>query len=103
MATMGKYCKAYPLKKFRQFPGWTENAENASPEATDDGTSEAPRVLTDDDYLYLQENYIVTDGIFKDEHIIFDEVTPEWIEYCTRQLDFEIPEYASVPFDDPGE
>jgi hypothetical protein len=29
MAEMGKYCKAYYLKDFRKFPGWTEIAENA--------------------------------------------------------------------------
>ena len=102
MAEMGRYCKAYPLKRLREFEHWSEMAENAKPERTEDDTSEAPRVLTDDDYLYLQENYVVTDGIFKDEHVIFDNVTPEWVEYCTDKLEFEIPEYApALELDDP--
>jgi hypothetical protein len=29
MAEMGKYCKAYYLKGFRKFSGWTEIAGNA--------------------------------------------------------------------------
>jgi len=99
MATMGKYCKAYSLKKLRGFSGWTERAENARKEKQKgaDG-KEAPvtRALTDDDYLYLQENYVVTDGIFKDENIIFDQVTPEWIAYCHETLQFEIPSFTSA-------
>ena len=30
-----------------------------------------PRELTDDDYVYLQGNFTVTDGIFIDENMIF--------------------------------
>ena len=87
MATMGKYCKAYLLKQLRQFNQWNERQEN---------TSEINRTLTDDDVLYLQENYVVTDGIFKDENIVFDNVTPEWKEFCHVVLQFEIPVYESV-------
>jgi hypothetical protein len=101
MATMGKYCKAYPLKQLREFPGWIERAEHARPDAqpealpTGSPGQDTPRTLTDDDVLYVQENYVVTDGIFKDEHIIFDQVTPEWQRFCHDVLKFEIPVYAS--------
>jgi hypothetical protein len=84
---MGKYCKAYPIERLRAYSGWTEKTENYRKE------KEGEEPLTHD-FLYLQENYVVTDGIFKDEHIIFDDVTPEWIEYCQKDLEFEIPEYA---------
>jgi hypothetical protein len=100
MTTMGKYCKAYSLKKLREFCGWTERTENTRQEkqkGTDGKEVEVTRALTDNDYLYLQENYVVTDGIFKDENIIFDQVTPEWIAYCHEGLKFEIPSYASTP------
>ncbi len=98
MATMGKYCKAYSLKKLREFKGWTQKAENAAKEkqVVAGKEVEIPRGLTDNDYLYLQENYVVTDGIFKDENVIFDDVTPEWIEYCQHTLMFEIPVYEPV-------
>lgn len=94
MATMGKYCKAYSLKRLREFNGWIEKAENARKEKRQEiggkGIEET-RILTDNDYLYLQENYVVTDGIFKDENIIFDQVTPEWVSYCHDVLEFEVP------------
>jgi hypothetical protein len=52
-------------------------------------TEEVVRKLTDDDYLYLQENLTVTDGIFLDEHIIFANDTPEWREFCKNVLEWE--------------
>ena len=98
MPKMGKYCKAYPITNFRQFSEWTENSSNARPEkeVVDGNEVTTPRVITDDDFLYLQENYTVTDGIFIDENIIFDSVTPEWIEFCKNTLEFEVPVYESA-------
>ena len=93
MAEMGKYCKAYLAKHLREYPGWSENKENVRKEKMEvDGREvEVDREITDDSILYLQENYVVTDGIFKDEHIIFDKVTDEWKLFCRDRLHFEIP------------
>lgn len=98
MATIGKYCKAYSLKKLREFNHWIEISENTRKEKKEiDGQEiEVNRKLTDDDFLYLQENYIVTDGIFKDENIIFNNVTPEWQDFCYKNLGFEILTYETV-------
>jgi hypothetical protein len=88
MSILGKYCRAYPLQKLRQFPGWTEKAENSrriTREVNGEIVHEV-RKLTDDDYVYLQTNHTVTDGIFVDENVIFDDVTPEWIEFCQKVL-----------------
>ena len=91
MSTLGKYCKAYPLQRFREFSGWTEAAHNARMIRieVDGETQEVNRTLADSDYLYLQENFTVTDGIFVDEFIIFSDVTPDWIEYCQKNLAFQ--------------
>jgi len=88
MTILGKYCKGYPLFQLRRFPGWVEKRENARTirrEVKGD-VIEEPRELTDADYVYLHGNFTVTDGIFIDENIIFDEVTPEWIDYCRNVL-----------------
>jgi len=89
---MGTYCKAYPITRLREFRGWTENAQNARKveKQVEGAKVEAPRELTDNDFLYLQENYIVTDGIFLDENVIFDQVTPEWLEFCKNSLNFDL-------------
>ena len=97
MSTLGKYCKAYPLQQLRQFSGWTEAAHNARKIRieVDGETQEVNRTLADTDYLYLQENFTVTDGIFVDEFIIFSDVTPDWIEFCQKTLAFQPAETKS--------
>ncbi len=95
---MGKYCKAYHTKSFRAFTGWKENLESLRPEKKLENGKEIEHkrtALHDDDVLYLQENYVVTDGIFKDQNIVFDDVTEEWKRYCAEVLEFRIPDYAS--------
>jgi len=102
---MGKYCKAYPITRFREYPGWREQSENVrkEKEIVDGQEVEKDRQLTDEDYLYLQENYAVTDGIFLDENIIFDDVTSEWIDFCKSVLQFEIPVYEPVKLQEEGQ
>ena len=56
----------------------------------DGETVEKPRELTDGDYVYVQRNFTVTDGIFIDENIIFDDVTPAWIEFCRDVLEYVV-------------
>ena len=99
MAEMGKYCKAYYAKDFRALAGWEENLAELRPETREEGGEdvEVPRTqLLDDDILYLQENYVVTDGIFKDEHVVFDKVTDEWKRLCRSELGFEVPIYEPI-------
>src|SRR5215204_7572950 len=97
MAILGKYCKAYPLHQLRQFSCWSEKAQDARIIRRDvDGEIvEEARKLTDDDYVYVQRNFTVTDGIFIDENIIFNDVTPEWIEFCRTALGMEVSEGES--------
>lgn len=97
MAEMGKYCKAYPVSALRRFSGWKEKTGDLrgdkrvvdGKEVVDTKTS-----LAEDDVLYLQENFVVTHGIFKDEHVVYDDVTDEWRAFCEKELGFEIPDYA---------
>lgn len=95
MAEMGRYCKAYPIDRFREFDGWKENTENLrkEKEQADGKEVEVQRELTAVSFLYLQENFTVTDGIFLDQNIVFDSVTSEWIDFCKNALKFEIPVY----------
>lgn len=103
MSIVGKHCRAYPLSKLRQFPGWTEKAEEARKirKEVDAEIVEEARKLTDEDYVYLQMNYTVTDGIFIDENIIFSDVTPEWIEFCQNSLG-QRPSVAAPEGGGPG-
>jgi hypothetical protein len=102
MTILGRYSKAYPLYQLRQFSGWTEKAENARRirREVDGEIVEESRELTNEDYVYVHRNFIVTDGIFIDENIIFSDVTPEWIEFCETVLGFGDPiEEPETPYE----
>lgn len=100
MTILGKYCKAYPLYQLRQFPGWSEKGQDARTvrREVDGEIVEEARELTDNDYVYMHRNLTVTDGIFIDENIIFDNVTPEWIEFCRTVLRLEVRDDESWNF-----
>lgn len=87
MSKMGRYCKAYPINRFREFQRWAEKTENFRIEKEAPGDGQTP----EKSHLYLQENYVVTDGIFIDENVIFDDVTPGWMDFCKNTLQFEVP------------
>jgi hypothetical protein len=92
MAVMGMYCKAYPLARLREFSGWREHPGSLTSDATE-AIDETPASDEPVDYLFLQENFVVTNGVFMDEHIVFDAVTPEWETFCRTVLEFEVPPY----------
>jgi hypothetical protein len=77
---MHKYCKAYYLKDFRQFPGWTEKHEEPEP------------ALTDDTVAYLWDDFTVVKSPVQNNTELFEAMTPEWQHFCETVLKFEIPE-----------
>lgn len=99
MAEMSNYCKAYLAKQFRDYEGFDPDLSALRPETEEEGGQEVeiPReTLEDDDILYLHDSYIVTDGVFNDEHVLFDKVTDEWKRFCHEKLEFEVPEYEPI-------
>ncbi len=98
MAKKGRYCKAYPVTRFREYGNWTENTQNRRKEEREiDGKKvEVLREGPHSDFFYLQEDFVVTDDIFIDENIIFANITPEWIDFCKNTLNFEIPIYETT-------
>ena len=97
MRKIGKYCKAYTIAKLREYERWAEKSQNTRKESTiiDGVESDVARELKDNDHLFLQEDFTVTDGIFLDENVVFDQVTPEWVEFCKSKLNFEARNYQS--------
>jgi len=96
MAQNSPYCKAYLAKQLRAFPGWTEKTTSLRKRKTNIDNKEVETERTrieEDDVLYLHDCYVVTDGIFKDENIVFDSVSDEWKKFCAEQINFSIPEY----------
>jgi hypothetical protein len=91
MANMGSYCRAYYARDFAAFDGWRPELSRLRPAVGElDGREvhvQRDR-LADDDILYLQEDFAVTDGIFLDEHVVFADAGPGWRAFCTGELGF---------------
>lgn len=86
---LGLYCKAYQLRDMRAYPQWQEHAARARLASDSDA---APRTLTDDSIVYLQEDLSVTDDIFLGEHVLFSSQDSSWAEYCRDRLQFAVPQ-----------
>ena len=75
------YCKAYHLKDLRQFHNWSEQAKEGEAD------------LADDAIVYLWDDFtVVTTPVSSETDMLWDQVTPDWQEFCQTTLRFEIPE-----------
>jgi hypothetical protein len=79
MSNLSAYCKAYPLEHLRAYAHWAD----AHRGHTADGYG---------DFAFVHDNYEVTGGIFVDDDVIFRDITPEWVAFCSSELDFKVPE-----------
>ncbi|MBC8229638.1 ankyrin repeat domain-containing protein [bacterium] len=89
------YCKAYHLKNLRKFPNWFESKVNWKEKKDDkDGfeSENQDKGFSDDDVVFLHQDFTVTQSMWHNENIIFNQVTPEWKEFCINELKFKVPD-----------
>ena len=90
-----KYCKAYQLKVFRQFKNWKESRVNwrETDKSDDSGNgNKKDHAFSDDDIVFLHQDYTVTQSMWHNENVIFKDVTDEWKDFCASELKFEAPD-----------
>jgi len=75
-STSRDYAQAFLLGELRKFSDWHEEKNE----------------LTDDDVVFLQQDFTVTELIWPGENVIFNRVTPEWKDFCTHKLRFKVPD-----------
>lgn len=95
MAKMGRYCSGFLVSDLRKFPGFQPNLDRLRPA---EGESVAGRrELTDDDVLFLHEDFAVTDGHWRDQHVVFESSDEAWKTFCSAELGFAVlPEVAAI-------
>lgn len=99
-STSRNYARAYLLGELRKFNDWREEKINwkETIPAEENGKS---RELSDDDVVFVQEDFTVTQLIWPGENVIFNRTTPEWVDFCTKELQFKVPDdfdlIASTP------
>jgi hypothetical protein len=86
-----KYCKAYHLENLREYTGWSESQINwKDREDLSDGN--AKPLFTDDKVVFIHQDFTVTESMWHNENVIFNEVDSAWKEFCVNTLKFKVPD-----------
>lgn len=87
-----EFCIAYSLRDLRQFPGWPVSPHQAvSQEArSNEAGGNGGAVEEDEEVAFLHPDLTVTKSMWHGEDVIFDQVTPEWEQFCTNTLNFKV-------------
>ena len=99
-STSRNYARAYLLGELRKFSDWREEKINWKETIPADENGKS-RELSEDDVVFVQEDFTVTQLIWPGENVIFNRTTPEWVDFCTQELQFKVPDdfdlIASTP------
>lgn len=87
-----KYVKAYRLEELRKFDGWREERINWKEDGDAGNDGDGDKGLSDDSVVFLHQDLTVTEAMWHDENVVFNRVTPEWEEFCKRELEFKVPD-----------
>jgi ankyrin repeat protein len=90
-STSRNYARAYLLGELRKFSDWHEEKINWKETIPADENGKSPE-LSDDDVVFVQEDFTVTQLIWPGENVIFNRTTPEWMDFCTQELQFKVPD-----------
>jgi uncharacterized protein len=90
-STSRSYARAYLLGELRKFSDWREEKLNWKETIPADENGKSSE-LSDDDVVFLQQDFTVTELIWSGENVIFNRSTPEWVNFCTQELQFKVPD-----------
>lgn len=71
-----KYCTAYHLGDLRRYSSWSSEVAD----------------LSDEDVVFLHQDYTVTKSIWAGEDVVFNNVNDQWKEFCASELKFAVPD-----------
>lgn len=90
-STSRDYARAYLLGELRKFQDWREEKINWK-ETIPAGENGNSHELSADDVVFLQQDFTVTQLIWPGENVIFNRSSPEWVDFCTQELQFKVPD-----------
>jgi len=86
-----KYCKAHYLKDLRTYPGWHESRINWEGKK-ENGNGLADENFTDEKVVFIHQDLTVTESVWHNENVVFNNVSSEWEEFCANSLKFKVPD-----------
>jgi hypothetical protein len=81
-----EYCKAYYIGDLRKYSHWSEQTVHRT--AAEGGRDES---AIQESVVFVHQDYTVTASMWRNENIIFNDVTPSWVEFCANNLNFSVP------------
>lgn len=87
-----KYCKAYHLRDLRSYPEWFESRINWKEKKDNNGASSEAEEFNEDSIVFVHQDYSVTESMWHNENVIFNQVTPAWMAFCAGELGFKVPD-----------
>lgn len=90
-SSVKNYARAYLLRDLRKFSDWREEKINWKETVPASENGNSPE-LSDDDIVFLHQDFTVTHLIWPGENVIFNQVTPEWSSFCEQELKFKVPD-----------
>lgn len=87
-----EYCKAYFLGDLRKFPGWSESRINWKAKGHSLDNGKADQGFNEETIVYLHQDFTVTESMWHNENVIFNDVTAEWEAFCRDALQFKVPD-----------
>jgi hypothetical protein len=87
-----KYCKAYHLGDLRQYPGWSESRINWKKKDNGKNGESADEAFTDDKVVFIHQDLMVTESVWHNENVIFNQADPAWGDFCANTLKFKVPD-----------
>jgi ankyrin repeat protein len=91
--SQNEYCRAYSLKDLRQFSGWPQDqpvsGEQEKAGNVEDAASSEEQAL-EEETAFLHHDFTVTKWMWRNEDVIFAQITPEWKDFCLNVLNFKV-------------
>jgi len=86
-----QYCKAYHLGSLRKYPAWNETRVNWK-KNMGKNNDEEESLFNDEKIVFIHHDYTVTESVWHNENVIFNQPDSEWEEFCATSLKFWIPD-----------
>jgi uncharacterized protein len=94
-----EYCKAYHLGDLRNYHKWGDNRIDLKKK---ENSSADDEILTDEKIVFIHQDFTVTESMYHNENVIFDNVDSGWKEFCANTLEFKVPDDLDVSVIDEG-
>lgn len=90
-----KYCKAYHLQDLRKYPEWSESRINWKKKKDDnngDSNGNTDEPFPDHKVVFIHQDLTVTESVWHNENVIFNQVDSAWGDFCANTLKFKVPD-----------